>query len=83
MAAKHTTLFSQKDSTCYTKGLRVAKWQGLSQFTCVLGQKGVKHNILGYFSTMADKTFNLLTTETLNTSWRVITVVTHYTIYYS
>ena len=56
MAAKHTTLFSQKDSTCYDKWLRVAKWQGLSQFTCVLWLKVWKHSILGYFSKMADKT---------------------------
>ena len=43
MAAKHTTLFSQKDSTCYNKWLRVAKWQGLSQFICVLWQKSCEN----------------------------------------
>ena len=73
MAAEHTILISQKDSTCYNKWLRVAKWQGLSQFTCVLWQKKLwKYNILGYFSKTGDRTFNFLTTETLNTSWWVI-----------
>ena len=34
MAGKHSTFFSQKDFTYYDKWLRVAKWQGFSQFIC-------------------------------------------------
>ena len=32
MAVQHFTFFSKKDSTCYDKWLRVAEWQGCSEF---------------------------------------------------
>ena len=39
MASKHTTLFSQKDSTCYNKWLRVAKLQGSVNLHVYCGNK--------------------------------------------